>query len=540
MGQMRLQEANKGAREDWQLESTLRDLVDSISTVTAESFYGRLTEQLRKALHVDFAMVGELSRSGERAIETLAVHADGRVEENFEYELEGTPCASVVDGTICIYPRNVQGLFPGDEMLREMGVEAYAGVPLRDSSGSPLGLLVVLGRKPFERPDLLLSMLEIFGWRASTELERTRTQRELEQSRETQTALLDAIPDLIVRVGPDGVVRDFNLPRSGFPSIVPTEGMIGLHIRNMLPGPQAEKCFEHVKEALRTGETQVCAFDLDVGGSTRRFEARIVRRFSDEVLTIVRDDTDRARVEEQILHTQKLESLGVLAGGVAHDFNNLLMGILGYAGLALGKLPHGSPARNNVERVQTTAQRAAELTNQMLAYSGNGHFVIAPCDLSGLIESSLPLIKTSVGSRAELVSELAPNLPQIACDENQIRQLVVNLTTNASEALTGSGTVTVSTGVTEATEETLGRNALRDRIAPGTYVYLEVADTGAGMSAETRSKIFDPFFTTKFIGRGLGLAAVLGIVRSHGGGILLDTAPQRGTRFRVLLPTAAN
>jgi len=261
-----------------------------------------------------------------------------------------------------------------------------------------------------------------------------------------------------------------------------------------------------------------------------------VRRYDDEVLAIVRDVTERTRVEEQILHMQKLESLGVLAGGVAHDFNNLLMGILGYAGLALTKLPLDAPARNNIERVQSTAKRAAALTDQMLAYSGKGQFVIEPSDLSSLIETSLPLIKTSVGSRAELVHRLAPDLPLVACDVSQIRQLMVNLVTNAAEALDSTGTVTLTTGILEATEQELSRNALRDRLAPGRFVFLKVEDTGSGKDAETRSKIFDPFFTTKFIGRGLGLAAVLGIVRAHGGGILLDTAPGRGTRFRVLLP----
>jgi len=529
---------NETARDDRKLESTLRDLVDSISAAKGEGFFRLLAQNLARALHVDFALVGELAPAREDSIKTLAICAGGRIEENFEYSLKGTPCATVVGRQACVYPRDVQGSFPEDEMLRQMGVEAYAGTPLFDSAGDPLGLLVVLSRRPFASPELTLSILEIFGWRASTELERTRAARELRRSRQTQAALLDAIPDLILRVGQDGVIRDFNLPQAGFPSIVPSEGLIGMHVRRMLPEAQAKKCLEHLQQALRTGETQVCRFELEIADSTRRFEARIVRRYPDEVLTIVRDDTERARVEEQILHTQKLESLGVLASGVAHDFNNLLMGILGYAGLALAKLPDDSPARNNIERVQTTAQRAAALTNQMLVYSGKAPAAVSPNDLSLLIESSLPLIKTSVGSRAKLVCNLAPGLPLVACDGNQVRQLIVNLTTNASEALPHGGTVTIETGVTEATAETPGHNVLRDRVPPGPYVYLEIADDGEGMSAETRSKIFDPFFTTKFVGRGLGLAAVLGIVRSHGGGILLDTAPGHGTRFRVLLPAS--
>jgi CheY-like chemotaxis protein len=234
----------------------------------------------------------------------------------------------------------------------------------------------------------------------------------------------------------------------------------------------------------------------------------------------------------------------VLAGGIAHDFNNLLHVILGNADIALSRLAQRTAAREPLEEVVRATIRAADLTRQMLAYSGKGAFVVRQLDLSDEVREMATLLKTAISKRASLVWELAPGLPTVNADATQIRQIVMNLITNASDALgeTG-GTIMLRTGVIgseDLADASLEINLPDDQEPPappaGSYVYLEVGDSGAGMTPDTLHRIFDPFFSTKFAGRGLGLAAVMGIVRSHQGLIRIHTEPAKGTRFRVLFP----
>lgn len=249
------------------------------------------------------------------------------------------------------------------------------------------------------------------------------------------------------------------------------------------------------------------------------------------------DEDRRREFESQIQHAQKLESLGVMAGGIAHDFNNLLTSVLGYADLALRELPPASPARELIESAVDGARRAAELTQQMLAYSGHGRFVVAPLDLSAIARDMLRLLEVSISKKCKLVLELDDHLPPIEADAGQVRQVVMNLAINASEAIgDGSGQITIRTGVTECDHDQLNQFYLDPKIEPGTYVFLDVTDDGCGMSKETIARIFEPFFTTKFTGRGLGLSALLGIVRGHRGAVRIYSEVGRGSTFRVLFP----
>ncbi len=261
-----------------------------------------------------------------------------------------------------------------------------------------------------------------------------------------------------------------------------------------------------------------------------------------------RDITERKRAEEerrhleaQVIHTQKLESLGVLAGGIAHDFNNLLVGILGNAGLALTRLEQGTPAHAYVHKIELAAQRAAQLTNQMLAYAGKGTFVIRPVHLPMLAREMSPLLTASIAKTASLRYDFEADLPLIRGDIAQLHQVIMNLVTNASDAIGDQpGTITIRAYTAELDEESLAETYLHDRLEPGQFVCLEVQDSGCGMNQETLSRIFDPFFSTKFAGRGLGLASVLGIVRAHKGAIGLESSPGKGATFRVYFPAVAH
>jgi len=249
--------------------------------------------------------------------------------------------------------------------------------------------------------------------------------------------------------------------------------------------------------------------------------------------------SEQPDLEVKVRHAQKLESVGVLAGGIAHDFNNLLCGILGGVELAMDELEPDHEARVDLETVQRTARDATELCRQLLAYSGKGRFVVEPLDLSEMIRSIGQLLRVSAGKNVVLRCELDRSVPTVQADASQMRQVVVNLVVNASEAIEGrAGTVTVTTGVMDCDERYLKTTYFDDELPPGRYVFIEVADTGKGMSAETKLRLFDPFFSTKFAGRGLGLAAVQGIVRGHRGTIKVYSEPGSGSTLKVLLPAS--
>ena len=260
-------------------------------------------------------------------------------------------------------------------------------------------------------------------------------------------------------------------------------------------------------------------------------------------LAVNRDVTERVlaaeaqrEFEQSMQRAQKLESLGVLAGGIAHDFNNLLTPIMGAAGLALMELPNESPVRARLQTIHRAAKRAAALTNQMLAYAGQKPLRVELVDLTQIVEDMRDLASTSLAGTARIDLNLQRDLPLVEGESAQLSQVVMNLISNAAESLPeGKGQLAIRTGT--VTVDARSRPVLfADSMRSGEHVYFEVRDNGCGMDAETLDRIFDPFYTTKFTGRGLGLSAVSGIVRGHGGGISVDSHPGRGTCFRVLFP----
>jgi two-component system cell cycle sensor histidine kinase/response regulator CckA len=408
-------------------EERLRALVEGTSSSVGEAFFCSLVRHLSGALGMRLALVGELV--GGSRVRTLAVWSDGAQVANFEYDLEGTPCADVMrQRELCFYPCDVADLFPLDTMLADLGIRSYLGTPLIGAEGEPLGLLAVLDSKDQdETSEAYRHLFRIFASRAAAELARQQV------------------------------------------------------------------------------------------------------------------DEQRRELQAQMLHVQKLESLGILAGGIAHDFNNLLASILGNAGMAQLHLPAGTAAAPFLDEIEQAAQRSAELVQQMLAYAGKGRFSVEKVDLNELVREMTGLLRSSVSKRAELALALEPAALWIEADATQIRQVVMNLITNASDALgDGNGRIELRTAVVLAPPPTVAQalgaphGHLRHPV-----VLLRVEDTGCGMDEATRAHLFDPFFTTKEKGRGLGLSALLGIVRAHRGAVWVDSAPGAGTTISIYLPAVA-
>ncbi len=361
--------------------------------------------------------------------------------------------------------------------------------------------------------------------------------RRAQQDNAWLASLVESSEDAIIGKSPEGVIQSWNAAAERLYGYTAAE-VIGHPMAELLP-PERRHEESGILERIRHGGRIVhfetvrtrkdgTPVDLSLTISPIRDKTGQLVGISH----VARDITEQKRSAEQLRQTQKLESLGILAGGIAHDFNNLLTGILGGASLLTETLPPQTPEWKCAEQISTAAERAGKLTQQMLAYSGRGRFVVEPIDVSRHVREIAALIQASIPKNVELRLQLAKDLPLIEADAAQLQQLVMNLLINGAEAIgPEGGLLTILTRL----EETAVAEAPR---AP--YVVIEVQDTGCGMDETTLSRIFDPFFTTKFTGRGLGLAAVQGIVRGHKGTIQVHSTPGLGTTFRILLPAAGS
>ncbi len=400
----------------------LREISLGLSSYTGETFFQNLVTSMTRLLNVRYAVISRML-DHQRRLRTLAFSERGQLRDNFEYDIEGSPCEHMLEKHFIIYPHSVQKVFPNNELLQRLGIECYIGSSLFSGEKKTIGILMIMDDEPMQSVERIEAFFRIFAIRAEAELERYIAEQE------------------------------------------------------------------------------------------------------------------KLNMEKQLRHIEKLKSLGILAGGIAHDFNNLLVGILGNAELALQEIPDGSPAQEILEQIELAGKRAAELTRQLLAYSGKAKISSRALHLSELIEEMKPLLGISVSKKIQLMLDLKSDLPLIKGDPTQIQQIVMNLITNASEAIgDGNGIISLSTGVKRIGNADQERLYLKDFTRAGEYVYIRVTDTGKGMDSETMQKIFDPFFTTKFTGRGLGLATVLGIVRGHKGNIMVESISGQGTTFHVLFP----
>jgi len=362
------------------------------------------------------------------------------------------------------------------------------------------------------------------------ELGAERIQREREEKYSAQLrAIVESSEDAIVSKSLDGIIQSWNKGAEDLYGYTAEEA-IGKPMSLVVP-PDRRHEESNIIERIRQGSPFKHFETIRVRKDGKQLDVSLtispIRDARGQIVGashIARDIGARKELEEQMRQAQKLESLGVLAGGLAHDFNNLLTGVLGNASLLQEDLDPGHPAQTRVQEIIHASERAAILVKQMLAYAGKGRFIIQQLDLSRQISEIVPLIRASLAPGVQLDLQLAPGLPVVEADPAQMQQLVMNLAINAAEAVGQSGRVTIATEARAADDEP--------------QVVLRVSDTGCGMDEATKARIFDPFFTTKFTGRGLGLAAVLGIIRAHRGSISVESRPGEGSAFNVVLPAA--
>jgi PAS domain S-box-containing protein len=453
--------------------------------------------------------------SAEEALRQLPEFGEFRVEtlEGESVPLENWPLARILRGETL---RNVE-LAVARLDTGETRIISYSGSPISDS-----------------RTRIAFAVLTVRDVTGQKEAE-----RKLRESERHFRELADSMPHLVWISRPDGYHVYFN--RRWYEELgIDARQSLGEGWREHLHPDDRERSSRAWHHSLATGEDFHIEYRFRTAhGEYRWYLGRAVPA-RDNQGQIVRwygtctDIHDRKREEERQRQTQKLESIGLLAGGVAHDFNNLLTGIMGNASLALEDT--GPAAEDKIRRILDAAERAAHLTRQLLAYSGKGQFFVADLDMSQSVRDMLDLLRLSVPKSIDIRLDLQDRLPLVCCDPGQLQQLVMNLVINAGEAFPDGtpGLISISTGLCEIGQGFTG--ALEDEIEPGRYTWLQVADTGCGMDEEVRRKIFDPFFSTKFTGRGLGLAAVAGIMRSLKGAVDVRSERGKGTVFTLYFP----
>jgi PAS domain S-box-containing protein len=356
-----------------------------------------------------------------------------------------------------------------------------------------------------------------------------------------QRALLNAIPDVVFRIHRDGTFLDFSAPHGD--TLLPPDRIIGSNLASAaIPDEVRVGLTSAIERALDAGTVVPMEYALAADGSTRQFEARIVRSGPDEVVATVRDITGRKsaeahreRLEQQLRQSQKMEAIGTLAGGIAHDFNNILTAILGYTELLRAQVRGQTGVEERLAEITKAGARAKDLVSQILTFSRRQEHTRTTMSLGPAIEEALKLLRAAIPATIEIDAQVDPDLPPVLADATQIHQVVMNLAANAAAAMAGGpGRLTVRCGAVELD----AAGAADAGLSPGPFVRLLIEDSGCGMAPEVMERIFDPFFTTKGPGEGtgLGLSVVHGIVKAHEGAILVDSRVGVGTAFRMYFP----
>ncbi len=515
----------------------------AVSSAGGATVFQELVRYLATILQVDAAFIAVPCPDDPRSMQTHALFLDGEIRENFTYVLAGTPCETVVDRTFRIYPSDLRQEFPGESDFQSLELESYAGYPLHDSTGKSVGLISIVSRAPMMNGEFIESILKIFAVRASAELERQSSEESLRRSEASYRAIFEASEDAVfIHDWETGAIIDVNRRACeiyGFEY----EAMKRIKIAELGSG-----------QYPYTGDEALRKFEEAKAGKPVRFEWRRRNRDGilhwDEVvlrtatiagerriLAFTREVTERKLAEQAMRQAQKMEALGHLTGGIAHDFNNLLTSIMGYVVLAS---EHPAATREPkvakyLEQAQLSCGRARDLIQQMLTFSRGQRGRPRPVSLGPLVRESLKLFSSSMPTTLELQTHVDGEVPAVMLDPVHLDQILLNLCLNARDAMGGVGTIGVRAG--RALLEEPVCTACRQS-AEGEFVELVVEDNGPGIPQEIVDRIFEPFFTTKDVGKGsgMGLASVHGIVHELGGHIIVETAPGRGTRFRVLFP----
>lgn len=513
------------------VEDSIRTIVEGVRTGSSSDFFESLALQVSKATGAEHAFIGRLIEGDEPAIRLLGHCVNRAIAENVTFDLNAGGLAAEVirNGRVTSYRSKIASHFPDLAALRDLEAEAYVGIPLLDACEKAIGIMAVMFKAPLDDPSFVESVLQVFSKWTAAEIERS-------QAEERFSTAFRSSPEgcaiAILRTGEfieanDSFLRMLEYRRD---EVI---GKLATELNHWESSEQRSEILRKVRETGKVREEAV-RFRAKSGRVVEaRFSGEVVQLQNEAcLLGIARDVTEQNVLEEKLRQSQKMEAVGMLAGGVAHDFNNLLGVIIGYSEMLSSSAAPNSPTLKKIDAIKQAAQRAAMLTTQLLAYSRKQAIQPRVSNLNSLVSETEKMLRRLIGENIQLVVIQEAKLDYVNVDPGQIVQVLMNLGVNARDAMPKKGTLTIET------KNILIEEGTRDGISPGHYVRLSVSDTGTGMDEVTKSQIFEPFFTTKEPGRGtgLGLATVQGIVEQCGGRIRVESKLGIGTRFEIYLP----
>jgi len=529
------------------IEKVLNSIAGSTSAFFGEDFFEALVKQLAQTLTARYAYVGRIDRDNRGMIRTIASWANGASDDNFSFLLTGTPAEYVFDRGLTVFNEDVQQQFPADRLLTNQGIQSFAGMPLFDSSGTPIGVLVVMDNQPIEDNLLVRSVLSDFALRAGTELDRLQFEEKLSQAAAVFESSDEGI--MVTDVGNSIVaVNDAFTKITGYSE----QEVVGRNPRILRSDRELGSRYKTMWHSIDTlGKWQGDVWNRRKDGSEFPCRLRIttVRDDAGSIINYVgifSDTSDALAAEKkqrdlelQLLQAQKMEALGQLTGGIAHDFNNILASILGYTDLAQSLNPpvDMNKLHDYLQQVYRAGERARDLIAQMLTFSRRsttGELTAVP--LVPVVKEASKMLRPMLSKSISLdvINNVKPE-QTVNSDPVQLHQLIVNLCVNARDAIGDKGKIEIE----------INKLSVEDKVCSschqpfsGDYVCIEVRDNGSGMDPEVVSQIFEPFFTTKDVGKGtgMGLSTVHGIVHNHEGHIGVHSRPGNGTEFDIYLP----
>ncbi len=525
------------------MENLLRNISEKVSAKTGDEYFRSVAEFAATELGIEYAFVGELVK-GNRKVKTVALYAHGKFLDNIEYDLDNAPCKTVIGGKAAFYPGKISELFPDSQFLKNLRAESYVGVPLFSSGGKPLGHLAILGTKPLKKSDELqiMGLLQFFAVRAAAELDRRRAEDELQESEHRFREITDTAIDTIITIDSSGAIVLCNRAverQFGYT----VDQLVGRDVKIIIPRRYRKDHENGIKRFLATGAVHHIGqtrelYALKKDGTEFPIELSLSTWKTGKYTFftgIVRDITERKKLEAQLLQAQKMEAVGQLAGGIAHDFNNILTALIGYCHVLKMKLREDDPLRSYADHILSLSDKAANLTRGLLAFSRKQIFNLRPLNLNKIVRNMEKIFLRVIGEDIELKITLEDKIITVMADPGQIEQVLMNLVTNARDAMPAGGMLAIETELADIDNEFIKEHGYGTE---GKYVLLSVTDTGQGIDKKTSERIFEPFFTTKEVGRGtgLGLSVVYGIVKQHNGFINVYSEVGNGTSFKIYLP----
>ncbi len=524
-----------------QSEDALRHVSENVAAFTGEAFFNSLVKSLCNSLDMEYALVGELLLQKKGTIRTIAIHSNGGAIDNVEYRVKQTPSAKCIKDSFCIFTSELQKKYPTNRFLKEIGVQSYVGTRLCDSRGRTMGILEIMDTKPIQNVELAKSIVRVFAVRAAAELERKRAEAAQRESEEKYRLVVQTASEAILIIQ-RGKVKFFNQQATELTGYSQEE-LLKKTLIELVHDEEKAAVRKHLKNLRNTGVAgRIESFRLvRKSGQVKSIDASFVSLNWDGApakLCFMYDVSDRKNLQEELARAQRLESAGRVAGQIAHDFNNLLSPLTAYPALIREELDEDHPVVAMVTAMEECADKLAQINQQLLTLGRRGHYTMEPIDLNELIYQVVT--SRNFSAKITIVEAISKELHPIKGGQAQLSRALVNLLSNAVEAMNHQGQLTIKTENVQFDEPQTGFGKMKG----GKFVKLQICDQGCGIEPKSMARIFEPFFTTKRMdkerGSGLGLSVVNGIVEDHGGHISVESKVGSGTTFTILFPVAKN